>query len=85
MTVVRRDAIRSKAGSHYNQSVVDHWVVDGETDREERYERQIADPEVLSFVAELADALIGFAFVRPSTEELMSIYVISPFPTLRNV
>jgi putative acetyltransferase len=74
MAAVRREAIISKTGTHYLQSIVDAWVADGSADREMRYERLIADSKIISLVAEVDDDLLGFGLASPANSELLALY-----------
>lgn len=70
----RRDAILSKAGTHYDQAAVAAWVGTDTADRLARIEREIADPAMIVLVAEAGDDLIGFAMAIPAQQELRALY-----------
>jgi len=59
MMQVRREAVLSKALSHYQQPILDAWVA-VTPDRVARFKQEIADPEFLVLVAEAGSAIIGF-------------------------
>jgi len=72
---VRREAISSKAPSHYGQSTLAAWVVEGSSDRVTSFEKAIADPETVTIVAEDDNEVIGFAIAVPAECKLRAIYV----------
>ncbi len=74
MMQVRREAVLSKALSHYQQPTLDAWVAVA-PDRVARFEQEIADREFLVLVAEAGSEIIGFAKAIPSKGELRAIYV----------
>jgi len=69
------EAILSKGPGHYEQSVIDAWVLDGAADRVARYAKQIADPNFIVLVAVANDEVLGFASSIPTKEKLSAIYV----------
>jgi len=72
---VHRDAILAKSAAHYSHDVLSGWAIGPTPERTARQERQIADPGVISLVAESAGEVIGFAIADPSAQELRSLYV----------
>jgi len=72
---VRREAILSKAGTHYDPAGVTAWLGTDTRDRLVRIEREIADPAMIVLVAEAGDDLIGFAMAVPAQHELRALYV----------
>jgi len=70
---VRRDAILSKAASHYEQRLLTDWVATG-TDRLARIQGEIADPAIIVLVAEAAGEIIGFAVGAPCDHDLRALY-----------
>jgi len=72
---VRREAILSKAGTHYDQAAVAAWVGTDTADRLARIEREISDPGMIILVAEAGDVTIGFAMAIPAQNELRALYV----------
>ena len=75
MMTVHREAILSKAVSHYKQSTLDAWAVGATPDRLARVEQQIADPGFIVLVAEAGDEVIGYGVAVPSDEQLRALYV----------
>jgi putative acetyltransferase len=73
---VRREAILSKAASHYDQAIVEDWAdaMDA-ADRIARIERNISDPGFVVLVAEAGGDLIGFASAALANHELQTLYV----------
>jgi len=74
MMQVRREAVLSKALSHYQQPILDAWVA-VTPDRVARFKQEIADPEFLVLVAEAGSAIIGFTKAILSKGEMRAIYV----------
>jgi GNAT superfamily N-acetyltransferase len=76
ITRARREAILAKAGSHYDQVIVQEWAgaMDA-SDRVARIGKQIFDPNYLVLVAEAATEIIGFAMANLSKNELLALYV----------
>jgi Acetyltransferase (GNAT) domain len=75
MTLTRRAAILAKGCGYYEQPMVDAWVADGAAERVQRYEQQIADPELITLIAESGDDVLGFVIADPVNSELCTIYV----------
>ena len=73
MLRVRREAILSKAASHYDQAILNAWVGAESSDRIAGIEQQISDTRVITLVA-VAEELIGFAMAIPSEHQLRSLY-----------
>jgi hypothetical protein len=73
---VRRQAVLSKAGSHYDLAILDDWAdAAGAADRAARIARNIANPDFVVLVAETAGDIIGFAMVALAKNELQALYV----------
>jgi GNAT superfamily N-acetyltransferase len=73
---VRREAILAKAGSHYDQVIVQEWAGAMDApDRAARIGKQISDPNYLVLVAEAGGQIIGFAMANLSKNELQALYV----------
>jgi hypothetical protein len=72
---VHRAAILAKAAGHYPRATLDAWGIGPTPERIARQEGQIADPGVITLVAETPLDVIGFAIAVPASEELRSLYV----------
>ncbi len=77
---VRREAILSKATTHYDQATLNDWAdaMDA-TERVARIERRISDPGFITLVAEAGDGdeIIGFAMAALASNELQALYTRS--------
>jgi putative acetyltransferase len=73
---VRREAILSKAGSHYDQAALNDWADAMDAgDRAARIARNISDPGFVVLVAEAGGDIIGFAIAALAKNELQALYV----------
>jgi hypothetical protein len=68
---VRREAILSKAASHYGQVILHDWADAADAGR---IAKQISDPDYRVLVAEAGGEIIGFAMVAISKQELRALY-----------
>jgi hypothetical protein len=75
---VRREAILSKAKTHYDLIILNDWAdaMDA-SERVARIERKISDPASIVLVAEAGDEIIGFAIADLSNSELQALYTRS--------
>jgi GNAT superfamily N-acetyltransferase len=75
MTQARREAILSKAPTHYDQALVTDWAdATNFHDRVRQIEQQIADPGRIVLVAEAGGAMLGFAVADLQNSELEALY-----------
>jgi hypothetical protein len=75
---VRREAILSKATTHYDRAILNDWVdAMGASERGARITRRISDPVSIVLVAEAGDEIIGFAMADLSKNELQALYAKS--------
>jgi putative acetyltransferase len=73
---LRREAILSKAASHYDKIILEDWAdAMGAADRAARIARNISDPGFVVLVAEAGGGLIGFASAALAKNELQTLYV----------
>jgi hypothetical protein len=72
----RREAILTKAGSHYDPVALNDWANAGDAGR---IAKRISDPDYRVLVAEAGGEIIGFAMVAISKHELQALYV-TPHP-----
>jgi hypothetical protein len=75
MARVRREAILSKAVTHYDNAIVSDWA--DATDFSERVrqiERKIAEPGCIVLVAEAKSGMLGFAIADLENCELQALY-----------
>jgi hypothetical protein len=72
---VRREAVLSKAGSHYPQATLEAWSPGATPNRVAHVEKEIADPAFIVLVAEAGEEITGFAMAIPSKNELRAVYV----------
>jgi hypothetical protein len=72
---VHRAAILAKAACHYPRATLEAWAIGPTPERITRQESQIADPGVITLIAETAAEIIGFAIAVPASQELRSLYV----------
>ena len=78
IVLVRREAILSKAKTHYDQAILDDWAdAMGASERVARIERKISHPLSIVLVAEAGDEIIGFAMADLSNNELQALYTKS--------
>jgi hypothetical protein len=72
---VRREAILSKAATHYDPATLNDWAdaMDA-AERVARIERTISDPRFITLVAEAGDEIIGFAVAALANNELRALY-----------
>jgi hypothetical protein len=73
--LVRREAILSKAATHYDQAILNDWAdaMDA-SDRVARIGKRISDPNWIVLVAEAGGEIIGFAMAVASRNELEALY-----------
>jgi len=69
---VRRQAILSKAASHYDPATLNDWADAGDAGR---MAKRISDPDYRALVAEADGEIIGFAVAAISKHELQALYV----------
>src|SRR5258708_20305474 len=74
---VRREAILSKAASHYDPVTLNDWAEAGDAGRTAK---RISDPDYRVLVVEAGGDIIGFAMAAISKRELQALYV-KPNPT----
>jgi len=72
---VHREAILARSAAHYPPATLDAWAVGPTPERIARQQHQIADPAVITLVAENAGQILGFAIAAPAAGELRSLYV----------
>lgn len=72
---VHRAAILARCAPHYPQSALDAWAIGPTPERIARQQQQIADPAIITLIAESAGEVIGFAIAAPAVQELRSLYV----------
>ena len=78
IVLVRREAILSKAKTHYDLAILNDWAdAMGASERVARIERRISDPVSIVLVAEAGDEIIGFAMADLSKNELQALYAKS--------
>ena len=68
---VRREAILSKAASHYDPVALNDWADAGDAGRTAK---RISDPDYRVLVAEAGGEIIGFAVAAISKRELQALY-----------
>jgi hypothetical protein len=69
---VRRQAILSKAASHYDPVTLNDWADAADAGR---MAKRISDPDYRALVAEADGEIIGFAVAAISKRELQALYV----------
>jgi Acetyltransferase (GNAT) domain len=69
---VRREAILSKAASHYDPVILNDWADAADAGR---IAKRISDPDYRALVAEADGDIIGFAIAAISKQELQALYV----------
>ena len=69
---VRRQAILSKAASHYDPVTLNDWANAADAGR---MAKRISDPDYRALVAEAGGEIIGFAVAAISRPELQALYV----------
>lgn len=75
IVLVRREAIFSKAATHYDQATLNDWAdAMDTTNRVARFEQKISDAGFIVLVAEAGDEIIGFAMADLSNNELQALY-----------
>ena len=75
MARVRREAILSKATSHYDLAIVNDWADAIDLpDRINRIEHEIGDPGYVVVVAEAEGELLGFGIANLRNCELQALY-----------
>lgn len=74
---VHREAVFSKAGSHYQQATLEAWSPGDTPDRVAHIAQEICDPSFIVCIAEAGGEIIGFAMAIPSQNELRAVYVKS--------
>jgi len=62
---VHREAVFSKAASHYPQATLDAWSPGATPNRVAHIEKEIADPAFIVLVAEAGKEISGFAMAIP--------------------
>ena len=72
ITRVRREAILSKAASHYSPVALNDWADAADAGRTVK---RISDPDYRVLVAEAGGEIIGFAMVAIANRELQALYV----------
>jgi len=72
---VHRVAILARCASHYPQTALDAWAIGPTPERIASQEQRIADPAIITLVAESDGEIIGFAIAAPAAQELRSLYV----------
>jgi hypothetical protein len=78
IVLVRREAILSKAKTHYDRAILDDWAdAMGSSERVARIERKISHPLSIVLVAEAGNEIIGFAMADLSNNELQALYTKS--------
>jgi hypothetical protein len=78
IVVTRREAILSKAKTHYDRAILNDWAdAMGASERVARIERKILDPDFVVLVAEAGDEIIGFAMADLSKNKLQALYTKS--------
>jgi hypothetical protein len=68
---VRREAILTRAGSHYDPVILNDWADAADAGR---IARRITDPDFRTLVAEVGGEIIGFAMAALSKGELLALY-----------
>jgi hypothetical protein len=68
---VRREAILSKAASHYDPVTLNDWADAGDAGRTAKL---ISDPDYRALVAEAGGEIIGFAMAAIAKQELQALY-----------
>jgi hypothetical protein len=69
---VRRQAILSKAASHYDPATLNDWADAADAGR---MAKRISDPDYRALVVEADGEIIGFAVAAISKHELQALYV----------
>jgi putative acetyltransferase len=69
---VRREAILSKAASHYDPVIVNDWADAADAGR---IAKRISDPDYRALVAEAGGEIIGYAIAAIAKRELQAVYV----------
>lgn len=75
MLALHREAILSRAASYYPRATLEAWGTGPTAERTARQERQIAEGDVVTLVAERDGELIGFGIAVPSEQRLRALYV----------
>src|SRR5665213_2802881 len=68
---VRREAILSKAATHYDQTILHDWADSADLGR---IRKRISDPDYVALVAEAGGEMVGFAMAALSRNELQALY-----------
>jgi hypothetical protein len=73
---VRREAILSKAITHYDEAIVNAWADATDlAERVDQIEHAISDPGHIVLIAEIRGEMLGFAIADLPASELQALYV----------
>jgi N-acetylglutamate synthase-like GNAT family acetyltransferase len=70
-----RDAVYAKGTKHYTPEQIADWAAAQSPERIASERLKLADPAVITHVAEYKGAIVGFCMVIPAKNELGAVYV----------